>query len=107
MRTNMFVYILKCSDNSYYTGVTNNLERRIKEHETGINKECYTYIRRPINLVFYEMFDSSEKAILFEKKIKGWSRAKKESLINNKWGKLHELAKCKNETSHIFYKNIR
>ena len=53
------------------------------------------------------MFDSSEKAILFEKKIKGWSRAKKESLINNKWGKLHELAKCKNETSHIFYKNIR
>jgi putative endonuclease len=104
--TNMktiYVYILKCSDNSYYTGVTNDLDRRLQEHNKGIEKDCYTYNRRPVKLVFCEMFDSPEAAILFEKKIKGWTRIKKESLIEGSWNKLHELAKCKNETSHINY----
>ena len=99
----MYVYILECSDKSYYTGVTNDLDHRLKKHETGINKNCYTYVRRPLKLVFYESFLSSNDAILFEKKNKGWTRIKKEALINKNWYKLHELARCKNQTSHLLY----
>jgi putative endonuclease len=96
----MYVYILKCSDNSYYVGVTNNIERRFLEHQSGTNINCFTYTRRPLELLFFEFFDSPVKAILFEKKLKGWSRAKKEALIENKWEKLHELSKCLNKSSH-------
>jgi predicted GIY-YIG superfamily endonuclease len=64
----LFVYILKCIDNSYYTGVTNNLERRVAEHQAGINPECYTFARRPLTLMFYEAFDSPEKAIFSKRK---------------------------------------
>lgn len=89
----MYVYLLKCSDKSYYIGVTNNLERRLIEHNDGININCYTFSRRPIELAFYEIFDNTKKAIAFEKKIKGWSRKKKEALINNDWHLLPELSK--------------
>ncbi len=99
----MYVYILKCSDNSYYTGVTNDLDKRIVEHNYGINKDCYTYTRRPLNLVFYEIFQNPTQAILWEKKIKGWSRAKKEALISSEFEKLTDLSKCKNESSSLLY----
>ncbi len=100
-----YVYILKCLDNSYYTGVTNNLERRLVEHQEGINKECYTYKRRPVELVFYNNFNDINAAISFEKQIKGWSRKKKEAIINNYWEDLKKLSECKNVTSHKNYKN--
>ena len=76
-----FVYILKCSDDSYYTGVTNNLEKRISEHNSGIIKG-YTSSRFPVGLVFSERFSEVNQAIHFEKQVKGWSRKKKEALIN-------------------------
>jgi putative endonuclease len=91
----MYVYILKCSDDSYYTGVTNNLENRIDQHNQGINVYCYTFTRRPLKLVFYEIFDGSAKAIAFEKKLKGWSRSKKEALINSDWESLVKFSKSK------------
>ena len=94
-----YVYILKCSDKSYYTGVTNNLDRRLLEHESGLNPDCYTFTRRPVHLVFYEVCSTPRQAIEFEKKIKGWSRAKKEALINEDWKKIQDLSKCRNETS--------
>jgi len=75
------VYILKCSDNSYYIGITNNLERRMQEHNEGLNKTCYTYNKRPLLLVFQSVFNNPTEAIAFEKQIKGWSRKKKEALI--------------------------
>jgi putative endonuclease len=100
----MYVYILKCSDNSYYTGVTNNLERRFAEHQHGEVMSCYTFKRRPVKLVFYEQLQTPKEAILLEKKIKGWTRAKKEALIARDWQRLHEFAKCKNETSHENFK---
>ncbi|MDZ7740550.1 MAG: GIY-YIG nuclease family protein [Bacteroidota bacterium] len=53
MKTNYYVYILQCSDNSFYTGITNNLERRLKQHQAGINPDCYTFTRRPLHLVYY------------------------------------------------------
>ena len=83
-----FVYILKCSDNSYYTGFTNNLERRIKEHASGKNKDCYTYDKRPLELVWFETFNDVLNAIAMEKQIKGWTRRKKEGLIKEAWDKL-------------------
>lgn len=94
----MYVYILLCSDESYYTGVTNCLEMRLEQHEQGVFKTCYTYKRRPLKIVYYELFNGPLSAIAFEKKLKGWSRAKKEALINGKWEDLKELAKCNNET---------
>lgn len=79
-------------------GVTNNLERRILEHQSGINPNCFTYKRRPIELVFFEQFTNPTDAIAFEKKLKGWSNAKKTALIEQNWEKLHELSKCKNDS---------
>jgi putative endonuclease len=73
----MYVYILKCSDNSYDTGVTNNIERRVAEHNSGLNTACYTYARRPLKLVYSEKFQTAIEAISMEKKLKGWSRKKK------------------------------
>jgi putative endonuclease len=88
-----FVYILLCHDNSYYTGVTNNMERRLYEHENGLNPGSYTHKKRPVKLVFCERFTEIEQAIAFEKQVKGWNRKKKEALINRQWELLPELSK--------------
>jgi putative endonuclease len=93
-----YVYILKCSDNSYYTGVTGNLEHTFEQHQSGHFPESYTHNRRPVQLVFYYEFNEIEQAIAFEKQVKGWSRKKKEAIINDNWEKLKELSICKNET---------
>lgn len=100
-----YVYILKCSGNSYYTGVTNDVERRLNEHNYGLNKESYTYNKRPVELVFCTEFNDINQAIAFEKQVKGWSRKKKEAIINDKWEDLKKLSECLNETTHkIFHK---
>jgi putative endonuclease len=88
-----FVYILLCSDNSYYTGITNDIERHMAEHQTGDDVKCYTYKRRPLKLVFCDRFTDVSQAIAFEKQVKGWRRAKKEAIINSNWHLLPELAK--------------
>lgn len=93
-----YVYILKCSDNSYYTGITNNIERRLNEHVFGLNVECYTYNKRPLEIVFCNEFNNVNQAILFEKQVKGWSRKKKEAIINDKWEDLKKLSECFNES---------
>lgn len=89
-----FVYILKCSDESYYTGVTNNLERRVFEHNSGMIKG-FTSTRLPVKLVFAERFSDVNDAIKFEKQIKGWSRRKKEALINRDFDLLVQLSRKK------------
>ncbi|QWT84919.1 GIY-YIG nuclease family protein [Chryseobacterium sp. PCH239] len=88
-----YVYIVKCSDNSYYTGFTNDLERRINEHNDGLNSESYTYTRKPVELVFNHEFNDVNQAIRFEKQVKGWSRKKKEAIINDNWDLLPLLSK--------------
>jgi putative endonuclease len=90
-----YVYILKCSDKSYYTGITSNLEKRFFEHQEGKHVESYTYKRRPVKLVFYAEFTNVELAISTEKQLKKWSRVKKEALINNEFEKLPNLARKK------------
>lgn len=96
----LYVYILECSDDSYYVGVTNNVGRRFIEHLTGLHETAYTYKRRPVKLVYCRQFTDPMEAIRYEKQVKGWSKAKKTALINNDFDLLHELASCKNETSH-------
>lgn len=99
-----FTYILECADKSYYTGITNDIDRRIAEHNEGENPIAYTYSRRPVKLVYLEQFFDPSTAIELEKQIKGWSRKKKDALIANNWDKLKELSVCKNETSYMNYK---
>jgi len=88
-----YVYILKCSDGSYYTGVTSNITRRLFEHNSGAYPGSYTYSRRPLKLEFYCEFTDISMAIDTEKQIKKWSRAKKEALINGDYDALVNLAK--------------
>ena len=73
----LFLYIARCSDASYYTGVTNNLDVRIWQHNQGIDRQCYTYSRRPISIVFTDYFRDPDQAIEAEKRIKGWVRKKR------------------------------
>jgi putative endonuclease len=96
-----YVYILKCGDTSYYTGVTNNQERRINEHVEGADTKCYTYRRRPVDLVFQQGFSEILQAIEREKQIKGWTRKKKEALITENIDALREWAKCLNDSVSI------
>ena len=89
----IFVYILLCSDESYNTGVTAHLGDRFRAHQNGKDQKSYTFSRRPLKLVYVELFTSPYKAIVREKQIKGWSRAKKEALISGDINQLKLLAK--------------
>ncbi len=90
-----YIYILLCSDNSYYIGVTNNIERRVLQHENGVNSKSYTYNKRPIHLIYTEEFVDIKQAIAREKQLKKWTRAKKEALVNNDMQELINLSKSK------------
>lgn len=90
-----YVYILKCSDNTYYTGVTSNLESRMYKHNSGFYPDSYTASRRPLVLAFYCEFTDINLAFETEKQIKKWSKAKKEALINEEFDSLINLAKKK------------
>ncbi len=92
-----WTYILKCTDDSFYVGITNNLDQRVLQHNSGEDSTCYTYKRRPVELVYHQMFQNPNDAIAFEKKLKGWSRAKKIALINGQFERLPELSKKKFE----------
>ena len=92
----LFVYIVECSDGSFYTGITKNLDRRIPEHNEGLNLKAYTYRRKPVKLVYYEDHSDPYYAYRREKQIKGWSRKKKIAMINGEWDLLPELSRSKN-----------
>ena len=88
-----WVYILRCADNSYYTGHTDNLEQRIAQHHQGYFPSCYTYKRRPLELLFSQDFVTREEALTSEQQIKGWSRKKKEAMMRGDWTEVSRLAK--------------
>ena len=90
-----YVYILKCKDESYYVGITNNIFKRFEEHQNGIDSKSYTFNRRPVKLVYFTSFTNIEIAIAIEKKIKKWSKGKKEALIENRIIDLPNLSKKK------------
>jgi putative endonuclease len=89
-----WMYILLCANGQYYTGSTNNLERRLAQHQMGEGAN-FTRKHLPVKLVYFEEFQLVSDAFYREKQVQGWSRAKKEALINGDRNKLHELAKCR------------
>jgi putative endonuclease len=102
-RKYLYVYILKCADGLYYTGVTNNPARRLLEHNDGRSETAFTFSRRPVEMLFCKQFEDFLLAIAWEKRIKKWSQKKKEALINGDFEQLKVLAKCLNESSHENY----
>ena len=89
----VFVYILRCADDRFYVGTTRgSLEKRVAEHHSG-TYGGYTKRRRPVKLVFQQSFGNATDAIAMERRIKGWSRAKKEALIRGDFKELKRLAK--------------
>jgi predicted GIY-YIG superfamily endonuclease len=89
-----WLYILKCADGSYYTGSINNLPLRLAQHKAG--EGCaYTRRRLPDELVFSQEFPSEQQAVLRERRVKGWSRAKKEALIQGDFQRLVELSRSR------------
>jgi len=87
-----FVYIVQCADGLYYTGVTNDLNRRIGEHNSGLI-EGFTSKRLPVRLVYHQSFKNVLDAVAAEKQIKGWSRKKKEALKAGNFEDLPFLSK--------------
>lgn len=87
------VYILKCSDDTYYTGLAKDLDYRLWEHQSGTNPSSYTFCRRPVELEWSVITDSYQEAFQWEQRIKGWSRAKKEALIRGDIDGIHEIVK--------------
>ena len=87
-----YVYMLRCSDGSYYVGHTEDLENRITAHQAG-QIPGYTQSRLPIQLVFSEEFPSRVDAIERERQLKNWSRAKKQALIDEDWARLIMLSR--------------
>jgi putative endonuclease len=88
-----YMYILLCSDGSYYTGSTNNLELRLAQHQNGEGAN-HTKKHLPVTLVYYEEYSRIDEAFYREKQVQGWSRKKKEALINGDVNLLPELAKA-------------
>lgn len=95
-----YMYILLCANGKYYTGSTNNLGRRITEHQNGAGAN-FTKNNLPVELVYYEEFQRIDEAFYREKQVQGWSHKKKEALIMGEYEKLHEFAECKNESHYI------
>ena len=87
-----YMYILECSDGSYYTGSTIDLELRFNQHQSGEGAN-HTKKRLPVKLVYYEIYDRIDEAFYREKQVQGWSRKKKEAIINDNWELLPELSK--------------
>ena len=85
--------MLRCRDGSYYIGVTSELEIRLAKHALGIDERAYTFRRRPVKLVYSEVFYTPDEAIYAEKRLKGWSRAKKDALVRGDWDRIRELAR--------------
>lgn len=100
MSKQYFVYMLQCSDNSIYTGITNNIGRRFEEHSTGLHNDAYTSTRLPVKLIWYELFNYILDAIAFEKQLKGWSRKKKLALAVGDYDELARLSKNTAVKSH-------
>lgn len=90
-----FIYILRCADGSYYTGLTRRgVDERMSEHAQGLI-DSYTARRLPVELIFSEYFERVDEAVAAERRMKGWSRAKKEAYMRGDFESLSTLAKRK------------
>ncbi|CAN5254690.1 GIY-YIG nuclease family protein [soil metagenome] len=87
-----WAYMLRCRDGSYYVGCTTDLDGRMGHHEAG-TYEGYTSARLPVELVWADEFQFLDDAIAAERRVKGWSRAKKEALMRSDWRRVQTLAR--------------
>ena len=92
-----YIYMLQCSDGSYYVGHSDDLEKRIAAHRLG-EIPGYTVTRRPIRLEFVEEFPTRLEALERERQIKGWSRRKKKALIRGDWDSIRRLLSAHGST---------
>lgn len=92
------MYILKCANGQFYTGSTTDLIRRLEQHKSGEGAN-FTKKHLPVEIVYLEFFERIDEAFAREKQVQRWSHKKKEALIASDFNKLHELAKCLNETA--------
>ena len=90
------LYILECADGSFYIGHTDDLGKRLEQHEQG-SGSIYTSTRRPLKLVHAEGFETRYEALTMERKLKGWSRAKKLAYMAGDWEHIGVLAKGKHQ----------
>ncbi|OGO34236.1 MAG: hypothetical protein A2Z16_12560 [Chloroflexi bacterium RBG_16_54_18] len=88
-----YIYILLCADETYYTGLTSDLTRRLREHTSGKDHRAFTYSRRPVKLVWFEEIGDKETARLREKQVKNMRREKKEALAQNGKDSLEDALK--------------
>ena len=99
-----YMYILKCNDDTFYTGSTTNLTQRFSDHQLGIGAN-YTLKRLPVTLFHFEEFSRIDLAFKREKQVQNWSRKKKEALALKDYKELQKLAICQND-SHYSNKGI-
>ena len=92
MMKSHYIYILQCSDGSYYIGVTNDVEKRVYEHQHGLITGCYTHSKRPVKVIYAEEFPDIIAAITREKQIKEWPRWNNEVLISGSYDDSVELS---------------
>lgn len=88
------LYMLKCSDGTLYIGQTDNLDERMRQHDVGM-ADSYTSTRRPLKLLHAEEFESRYEALALERKLKGWTHAKKLAYIAGDWSSIRQRAKGK------------
>lgn len=94
-----YMYILECSNGTFYTGSTKDLERRIAQHQAGEGAN-YTKKHLPVKLIYYEKFDRIDWAFQREKQVQKWIRKKKIALMNGRLDLLHPLAECMNKSHY-------
>lgn len=94
-----YMYILECSNGTFYTGSTKDLERRIAQHQAGEGAN-YTKKHLAVELIYYEKFDRIDWAFQREKQVQKWSRKKKIALMNGRLDLLHPLAECMNKSHY-------
>ncbi|MDE2053682.1 MAG: GIY-YIG nuclease family protein [Xanthomonadaceae bacterium] len=90
------LYVLECSDGTFYIGQTDDLDERMRQHDAG-KAHSYTASRRPLKLLHVEEFETRYEALTMERKLKGWSRAKKLAYMSGDWKTVSSLAKRKHE----------
>ncbi|HMV37386.1 MAG TPA: GIY-YIG nuclease family protein [Turneriella sp.] len=100
-----FMYILECSDGTFYTGSTRDLQTRIEQHNRGEGAR-YTARRLPVRLVYSEEYERIDQAFYREKQVQNWSHQKKESLVEGRFDELPRQAGCRNLSHHKF-RNLR
>lgn len=101
-----FTYILECSNGSFYTGSTIDLEKRFIEHQDGKGAN-HTKKYLPVKLVYFEEFQRIDEAFYREKQIQGWSRNKKTALIEQNYKDLSKFAECKNDSNYKLWLRLR